>query len=156
MVELYKPCIEDLWFRETMLGDAQTMAYNHAYGGTILFPQEKWAAWYDKWLVHHENKRFYRYVREGDTFLGEAAYHFDEDKRVYLADVIIYAPHRGKGYGRKALHLLCEAAEKAGLHALYDDIAIDNPSVDLFLKCGFREVLRTDASVLVKKEFGLK
>ena len=151
MVELYKPCIEDLWFKETMLSDAQTMAYNHAYGGTIPFPKEKWAAWYDKWLVHHANKRFYRYARE-----GEAAYYFDAEKQVYMADVIIYAPHRGKGYGRKALRLLCEAAEANGLDVLYDDIAIDNPSVSLFLKCGFREVMRTEKSVLVKKELGTR
>lgn len=42
MVELYKPRIEDLWFREKMLSDDQTMSYNHAYGGTISFPKEKW------------------------------------------------------------------------------------------------------------------
>ena len=35
---------------------------------------------------------------------------------------------------------------------LYDDIAIDNSSVALFLKCGFVEVLRTTEYVLVKKE----
>ena len=38
MLELYKPLVDDLWFKEKMMGDEQTMSYNHAYGGTIPFP----------------------------------------------------------------------------------------------------------------------
>lgn len=34
-----------------------------------------------------------------------------------------------------------------------EDVAIDNSSINLFLKYEFREVLRTDEYVLVKKEF---
>lgn len=152
MVELYKPQVEDLWFKETILRDEQTMSYNHAYGGTIPFPKEKWESWYDRWIINHENKRFYRYIKENATFLGEAAYHFDEERQIYIADVIVYAPHRGKGYGRKALILLCETARNNGVQELFDDIATDNPSVTLFLRCGFQETLRTSEYVLVKKE----
>ena len=50
MVELYKPPLEDLWFKETMLNDEKTMSYNNAYGGTIPFPREKWTSWYDRWM----------------------------------------------------------------------------------------------------------
>ena len=152
MLELYKPQLEELWFKEKMMSDEQTMAYNHAYGGTIPFPKERWAAWYDKWIKNNEGKRFYRYVKAGCDFVGEAAYRFDEERQIYIADVIIYAPYRGRGYGREALMLLCEAAKKAGIRALYDDIAIDNSSVRLFLKCGFTEELRTSEYILVKKE----
>lgn len=154
MIELYTPDIRDLWFKEQLLGHVQTMSYNHAYGGTIPFPEEKWAAWYDRWLIHHEGKRFYRYVKAGDAFVGEAAWHYDDARQLYLADVIIYAPYRKKGYGRTALLLLCETAKAHGINELYDEIAIDNPSVELFLKCGFAEVLRTNEYVLVKKELG--
>lgn len=152
MLTLYKPRIEDLWFREQMLGNEQTMAYNHAYGGTVSFPKERWANWYDKWLTEHDNKRFYRYVKADDTFVGEAAYHFDEERQITIVDVIIDAPYRKKGYGRKALTLLCRAAKEANIHEVYDDIAIDNPSVALFLKCGFSVVLQTEEYVLLKKE----
>ena len=48
--------------------------------------------------------------------------------------------------------LLCETAKNNGLKELYDDIAIDNPSVAVFLKCGFKEVLRTNEYILVKKD----
>lgn len=84
MVELYTPSIEDLWFKEALLSDAQTMSYNHAYGETIPFPREYWASWYDKWVINHNNKRVYRYIKENDTFLGEAAYHFDAERQIYL------------------------------------------------------------------------
>jgi len=152
MLEMYEPRIEDLWFKEKMMGDEQTMSYNHAYGGTIPFPKERWTAWYDKWIRNHDGKRFYRYLRENETFVGEAAYHLDEERHFYIADVIVYAPYRGKGYGRQGLLLLCETAKKHGINALCDDIAIDNSSVALFLQCGFSEVQRTREYILVKKE----
>ena len=152
MLELYKPLIDELWFKAKMMGDEQTMSYNHAYGGTIPFPKERWAAWYDRWIENHENKRFYRYVKANDAFVGEVAYRLDEERQIYIADVIIYAPYRGKGHGRNALRLLCQAAKEADIRELYDDIAIDNSSVRLFLKCGFTEELRTSEYILVKKE----
>ena len=33
-----------------------------------------------------------------------------------------------------------------------EDVAIDNSSINLFLKYGFKEVLKTNEYVLVKKE----
>ena len=156
MLELYKPHIEDLWFKEKMMNDEQTMSYNHAYGGTIPFPKDYWADWYNRWIINHNNKCFYRYIKENDIFVGEVAYHFDGERKIYIADVIVYAPYRGKGYGRNGLLLLCEAAKENGLMEIYDDIAIDNSSVALFLKCGFVEVLRTSEFVLVKKELWVK
>ncbi len=155
MITLYQPQVAELWFKEQMLQDAQTMSYNHAYGGTILFPPEKWAQWHTKWIGGHDKRRFYRYIAENGRFAGEVAYHFDAGRQIYLADVLVYAPCRGRGCGREGLRLLCEAAAERGIEALFDDIAIDNPSLALFLQCGFREVLRTDAYVLVKKDLAL-
>ena len=152
MIELYTPAIDDLWFKETMLGDEETMSYNHAYGGRLSFPKERWKSWHDRWITNHESKRFYRYIADNGTFVGEVAYHFDGAEERCMADVIVYARYRGKGYGRKALLLLCEAARSNGIKTLYDNIAIDNPSVALFLSCGFSEVSRTDECVLLKKE----
>ena len=152
MLELYEPRIEDLWFKKKMMDDEQTMAYNQAYGGTIPFPKEKWTNWHQRWITDHGGKRFYRYIQDNDAFVGEVAYYFDEERQIYIADVVIYAPYRGKGYGRKALQLLCEIAKENGIKELYDDIAIDNSSVELFLKCGFEEVLRSNEYILAKKE----
>lgn len=152
MIELYKPHIDDLWFREKMLSDEHTMSYNHVYGGTISFSKEYWTDWYDRWIRNHNGKYFYRYIKENDTFVGEVAYHFDKERQIFLTNVIIYAPYRKKGYGQRGLLLLCKKAKENGITALYDDIAIDNSSITLFLKCGFEEIQRTSEYVLVKKE----
>ena len=147
MIELYKPNVDDLWFKEKMMSDKDTMSYNH---GTIAFPVSKWDSWYQRWM--NDNKHFYRYICGDDTFVGEVAYYLDSERGIYIADVIIYAPYRGKGYGHKGLSMLCEYAKNNDIKELYDDIAIDNPSINLFLKHGFKEALRTDEYVLVKKK----
>lgn len=154
MIKLYKPTLDELWFREKFMNDKDTMSYNHAWGGTIPFPKEKWQKWYDKWIVNHENKRFYRYLLDEETgnFVGETAYHYDEERKIYIADVIVAAQYRGKGYGKAGLKLLCDSAEENGLKFLYDDIAIDNKAINLFLKSGFKEEYRTDIFIMLKKE----
>ncbi len=150
---LHVPTFEELWFRQRMLEDPETMAYNHAWGGIIPWPRERWTAWYEYWLIHPEGKRFYRYLRDEDTgnFVGEIAYHRDE-QGLCQANVIVYAPFRGKGYGRRGLRLLCEAARENGYDALYDDIAADNPAMDLFLSEGFQLVEERSLTHLLRKE----
>ena len=40
-LELVIPTLEDMWFRESLMADEETMYYNHAWGGTIPFPKER-------------------------------------------------------------------------------------------------------------------
>lgn len=150
-VKLYKPLPQDMWFRQKLLADEQTMTYNHAWGGTIDFPQERWKSWYSRWVNGRDNERFYRYVTADSEFVGETAYHFDKELGVYLADVIIHAEKRGRGYGKQALLLLCESAGQNGVTKLFDNIAADNPAVGLFSACGFEEEYRTDEYIMLKK-----
>ena len=97
-VSFYKPKLEDLWFRQAIMSDPETMSYNQAWGGTIPFPREKWADWYDYWIAS-PNKRFYRYITTGKSrsFVGEAAYHYDSEYDGYVANVIVFSKDRGKG-----------------------------------------------------------
>lgn len=154
MIKLYVPKYQDLWFRQMFMEDEETMSYNHAWGGIILFPEHSWKEWYDYWFLNTEGKRFYRYVvnEVNNEFLGEVAYHFDTKREITIADVIIYAKYRGNGYGAKALELLCEAAKENDVHVLYDNIAIDNSAISLFLKAGFIEEYRTSEYIMLKKE----
>ena len=154
MITTYKPALQDLWFRKQFMADEATMSYNAAWGGTIPFPENTWKEWYDHWLIHDENKRFYRYLMdtETQTFVGEIAYHYDEEREIWLADVIVASEYRGKGYGSEGLQLLCDAAKANGVKGLRDDIAIDNPAARLFLKAGFTEEYRTDEIIMLKKE----
>ncbi len=149
----YQPQLKDLWFRQKLLADEETMSYNHSWGGTVPFPEEDWPSWYDHWIVNHQNQRYYRYLKNpaGD-FVGEIAWHYDRQRDIHVANVIIYAPYRGQGYGSEALEILCEKAGEAGIRVLYDDIAIDNPAISLFLKHGFREIYRTDEIIMLGKD----
>ena len=152
-VSFYRPQLEELWFRESLMADPETMSYNDAWGGTIPFPREKWAGWYESW-VKNPRKCFYRYITSGKSrsFVGEAAYHYDDDLQLYLADVIISARCRRQGYGKAGLELLCDAARNAGITELYDNIAIDNPGINLFLQCGFHEEYRTEETIMLQKK----
>ena len=151
MLELYRPALPDLWFRQAFLADPETMSYNHAWGRTIQFPESAWAEWYARWVKRPAGRRYYRYLRAGEHFVGEIAWHWDAERQLHIADVIIAAKYRGRGYGRAGLRLLCEAAREAGIAQLYDDIAIDNPAISLFLSEGFVEEYRTNEIIMLKK-----
>lgn len=152
MLTTYKPRYEDLWFKQLMLADGETMSYNHACGGTIHLSQEQWRNWYSRWLVNDENKRYYRYIKNDlNEFVGEISYHYDSENHIYLSDVLIYSKYRKKGLGHEALDTLCSIAKERGIKVLYDEIAIDNFSVSLFLKHGFSEVSRTENTIRLKK-----
>ncbi len=152
MLRLITPKYEELEFRQKMMADEATMSYNHAWGGTIDWPKDKWEDWYDYWITDSEGERFYRYLQNEETgeYVGEIAYHFDGEH--YIADVVVHAKYRGKGFGREGLRLLCEEAKANGIEALYDDIAIDNPAVRMFLGAGFVEEFRTEEIIMVKKD----
>lgn len=153
MLIVYEPKLEDLWFRKQLLEDEDTMSYNHSWGGTIPFPKEKWHDWYDYWLIHQDNKRFYSYVQNDEgQFVGEIAYHFDAELNGFIISVIILNKYRNKGYGSSAIDLICDIALKNGISILYDDIAIDNPAIHLFLKKGFKIDYQTDEKIYLKKE----
>ena len=152
MLTVYRPEYGDLWFRQQLLADEETMSYNHAWGGTIPFPESRWQEWHAHWIVNAGSERYYRYLKdEAGRFIGEIAYHYDTGTEAYLADVLLYAKYRGKGYGAQALELLCSAAKANGLQALCDDLAIDNPALRLFLRHGFTEVSRSDTAIRLKR-----
>ena len=150
---LYRPGPDELAWREAWLNDPETMAYNHAYGGTVPFPRERWTDWYARW-IGDEGAHYYRYLRPegGREFVGSAAYYYDEVFGGYLCEVLISAPYRGRGFGRQGLELLCEAARTNGVKRLADRIAIDNPAAAMFLRSGFRERGRTGQYILVEKD----
>ncbi len=152
MPVLYRPELKDLLFRKKLLSDPDTMSYNLRYGGTIDFPEERWEPWYEKWLGCSDGSRFYRYLQDGDTFIGEAAYHMEDGR--CMADVIILAGYRGRGYGREGLRLLLDAARSNGIEEIFDEIDIDNDAgISLFESQGFSVVSKTENTVVLRKSF---
>ena len=129
------------------------MSYNRAWGGTLPFPEDAWGPWYARWVGDNTGTHYYRYVlNETGDFVGEVAYHYNETLGGYAANVIVYAPLRGRGYGAAALEALCAAAKENGVASLYDDIAADNPAIAMFLRRGFAEQSRTDGVIILKKD----
>lgn len=112
MLELYKPYVSDLWFRKNMLSDEQTMSTTMLVEGQFCFSEERWVDWYDKWIENHNGERFYRYIRENNTYIGEVAYYFDVEEKTYVANIVVYAIYRGKGYGREGLLLFMRSSRK--------------------------------------------
>ncbi len=153
MIKAYKPNLDDLWFREKLMADKDTMSYNNAWGGTILFPRESWDKWYQTWVNSSKFEFFYRYIQDeqNDNYVGEIAYRFDKNKGIYMCSVIILAEYRNKGFGSKAINLLCSLAKQNGILTLYDDIAADNPSFKLFLKNGFEIDYQNEEIIMVRK-----
>lgn len=154
MLELVTPALAEMDFRQALLADEATMSYNHAYGGTIAFSEDRWEKWYCKWIGAEDPHYFYRYLysRSLGAYVGEAAYHYEAETGRYLCDIIVHANYRGQGFGKLGLSLLCEAAKENGIEELYDDILLDNPSVHLFLKNGFQEVGCTEEAYIVRKK----
>lgn len=152
---LKKPTLDELSFRQSLLNDEETMKYNHSYGGTISFTKDKWKNWYERWILSNTNDYFYRYIfdKELKKFVGEVAYHKDSDSGRYICNVIIMAKHRNRGYGKKSLLALLDAAKQNGITTLYDEILIDNPSIHLFLSVGFTIQDTNDEFNIVRIEF---
>ena len=93
---------------------------------------------------------FARFVmRDGDTVLGWAALSPVSKRHVYrgVAEVTVYVSEsaRGKGIGRTLLEALIDESEKNGIWTLQASIFPENTaSVQLHLRCGFREVGRRE------------
>ena len=152
MLTLVKPDYEDLWFREKLMADEETMSYNARWGGTIPFPRDAWEPWYESWVRNPGADRYYRYLMNAQNEpVGEVAYHYDKSRGIYICDVIVLAQYRNRGYGTEALRQLCLAAKGNGIAVIHDSIAADNPSYKLFLKNGFEIEYRDEEVVMVKR-----
>ena len=130
---LHIPAYEELWYRQKMMQDPDTMSYNKGYDlnfngydkatGCIDFPQEKWADWYAH-FIGQEPHRFYAYiVRASDgEFIGEVNAHRNVDAGWYEMGIVLEAKYRGKGYAAAALRLLLQYAfEKIGAEAVHNE-----------------------------------
>lgn len=84
--------------------------------------------------------------------MGEVAYRWDPEYESFIADVIVHARYRGRGYGGAGLEFLCDAARGRGVVTLRDNVALGNPAVGLFLRHGFAEEWRSDEFVMLRRD----
>lgn len=144
MLTLASPSLALMPFRQSLLADPDTMAYNAPYDppdGTLPFPEDEWSAWLTKWTEHGAD-RFCAYLIDGETPVGEISWH---DSGAGMG-IVIKSEYRGRGYGAEGLRLLlAEAFEKAGLHSLRNDFESDRqPAMTLHLAAGFVPIAEKD------------
>lgn len=146
-IYLKTPKLEELEYRKKLLMDLDTMSYNKKHGGVIDFDESKWAAWYDKWINHHNPDFFYAYVFDKKTNepVGEVAYRKEGSEDCVMLNIIIDFSKRGNGYGNAGLIELIKIAFKNGYKEARDSINIDSLNSHLlFEKVGFKLINEFD------------
>lgn len=143
---LYIPRRSDGWFYVKMLSDPATMAYNAPWfppDGCIPNAAEEWKALIGGW-IGQEPARFYAFLkRESDgVFVGDVNFHYDPARDWWDMGIVIYAPERGKGYGKQGLKLLCERAFRvAGIACLHNEFETTRDAAyAIHRAAGFREI----------------
>ena len=157
LLSLHVPAFAELWYRQRLLQDADTMAYNKGYAlgfagydpktGCIAFPESEWADWYG-YFIGQEPLRYYAYiVRDSDSaFLGEVNLHKAPDAEGYEMGIVFEARHRGKGCAAGALRLLLRHAfEVLDANAVCNDFEeTRSAALQAHLSAGFSVTGRKD------------
>lgn len=147
---LHVPECGELWYRQKMMQDPETMGYNKGYDmdfagydkttGCIAFPKQEWADWY-AYFVGNEPQRFYAYVarKEDGAWIGEVNVHRALDAGWYEMGIVLEAGYRKKGYAEEALRLLLKHAfEKMGADKVHNEFEAERTAaVRAHLAAGF-------------------
>lgn len=151
MLELKTPKINELTYRQQLLKDKPTMAFNASNGGTLDFPKKIWKQWYQLWM--NSEDYFYAYIYDHDLhqYIGEVSYYFEAEYNEYVLNIIIQAKFRNQGSGKQAIMMLCQKAKENGVRFLCDDIDIHNPAINMFKQLGFKETWQKGHIVMLKK-----
>lgn len=150
---LHLPRRDELWFRQALLSDPATMAYNAPWyppDGCVDFPEAEWDDFFDGWTDCGPD-RFYAYLRRisDGAFVGEVDYHRAPGCRNWDMGVVICAPYRGMGYGAEGLRLLVEHAFLAdGVTCMQNDFETTRDAAyRIHRAVGFRDAGTKDGMV---------
>lgn len=145
-LQLYIPRAEDGWFYVNMLSDPETMTYNAPWfppDGCIPNPEEEWVNIQEHW-IEKTPERFYAFLQRkcDGAFIGDVNYHHNPEQNRWDIGIVIYAPERGKGYGKQGLCLLLNRAFNVdGVARLHNDFETKRDAAFLIHKAvGFRDV----------------
>ena len=168
---LHVPAFDELWYRQKMLRDAETMGYNkgfdlsipsyHKQTGCIDFPEDEWQSWFDC-FVGQEPDRYYAYITclEDKAFIGEVNVHKVKNAGYYDMGIVLEAKYRGQGYALEALRLLLEYAfAKMDVPCVHNDFEDSrSAAVRTHLSAGFRVHKRQSGmlELLISKEDYIK
>ena len=152
-LQLYIPRFEDGWFYIKMLTDPATMAYNAPWfppDGCIPDAESDWANLQANW-INKAPERFYAFLQRGSdgAFVGDVNYHGDPAGARCDMGIVIFAPERGKGYGKQGLRLLLERAfREDGVSLLQNTFeTARGAAYGIHKAVGFREVGTEDGMI---------
>jgi len=168
-LELYIPQQDDGWFYIKMMSDPETMSYNATWfppDGCIPNAEEEWEELHSTWNIPESGKFYAFFKRKADgQFVGDVNYHYNAERDWYDMGIVIYAPERGKGYGKQGLELLLDRAFRVdGISKLHNDFETTRDEAFRIHKAvGFQEVGKEDGLVQLEitceeyfqKKFGL-
>ena len=153
MMALRAPGLRDMAYRQKLLSDPDTMAYNrgldfggapgyHPETGCIDFPREDWRYWRQVWLLNEP--QFFSallFDTKRDCPVGEVTYYYDGETDAHIAGILIEHLHRGRGRCAEGLRLLIEHAfAREDIHVLRAEISGDNlPALKGYRRAGFHE-----------------
>ena len=146
-LQLYIPRMGDGWFYQKMMSDPATMAYNAPWfppDGCIPNPEEEWAALCENW-IGREPDRFYAFLRR----ISDVNFHRSPAGDWWDMGIVIYAPERGRGYGREGVQLLADRAFRvAGISCLHNDFeTARGAAYHIHRAAGFRETGRENGII---------
>lgn len=147
---LHIPAYGELWYRQKIMQDPDTMSYNKGYDldfegydkttGCVAFPEQKWADWYAG-FIGQEPRRFYAYIvrKTDDALIGEVNVHRNPNDPWYEMGIVLEVKYRGNGYAAEALRLLLQYAfEKMDADAVHNGFEEErNAAVQAHLNAGF-------------------
>ena len=144
-LQLYIPRPGDGWFYVKMMSDPETMAYNAPWfppDGCIPEPEKEWLDLQAHW-IGKAPERFYAFLqrKQDGAFVGDVNYHYNPKQDRYDMGIVIYAPERGKGYGRQGLQLLLSRAfREDGVACLHNDFETTREAAyHIHRAAGFRD-----------------
>lgn len=158
---LHVPEVPELWYREKLLSDPDTMSYNKGYNlssdsyhndtGCIDFPKNQWKQWYD-YFVKNSPQRYYAYVKriEDGCFIGEVNLHKSNSGDWYDMGIVLESRYRGKGFSIEALRLLLnEAFDGLSAKAVRNDFELTRETaLKLHLDVGF-QIVRKEKGIVI-------
>ena len=152
-LRLYIPRPEDGWFYVKMMTDPATMAYNAPWfppDGCIPDAEDEWKTLCASW-TNAAPERFYAFLQRisDGAFVGDVNYHKSPGNDGCDMGVVIYAPERGRGYGKGGLRLLLDRAFRVdGVACLHNDFETTRGAAYRIHKAvGFREVGTADGII---------
>ena len=152
MARLIVPELSEMNYRKKLLEHAGTMSFHH---GTVPFPEEEWPEFYREWVGQDEKDRYFAYIYCGgcEDFTGMVSYHYDENEKGHVVDVLVEKARRHCGYGSSGIRLLQDVAKQNDISRFIAPVEKGNDAAAFFENLGFTKDHETADAVVYTLEF---